>query len=99
MDGKGASAHEVGVDHGGFDILVAQEFLDGADIVAGLQKVGSEGVAENVGCDVAWMTFAVIEDRPLDPIHVGLLIPFAANDLTNLFEKFGLSGLSGVHSP
>ncbi len=78
---------------------MAQEFLDGADIIAGFQKVGSEGVAENVGCDVARMTFAVIENRLLDPIHVGLSMPFAANDLTNLFEKFELSGLSGVHSP
>lgn len=42
---------DVGVDHGGFDVFVAEEFLDGADVVAALEEVGGEGVAEGVGCD------------------------------------------------
>jgi hypothetical protein len=36
----------VGVDHRGRDILVAQEFLNDPDVVVGLKKVGSEGVAK-----------------------------------------------------
>ncbi len=40
----------MGVDHGGFDVAVAQEFLDGADVVAGFEEVGGEAVAEGVGC-------------------------------------------------
>ena len=41
----------MGVDHGGFDVFVTEEFLDGADIVAALEEVGSEGVAEGVASD------------------------------------------------
>ena len=42
----------MGVDHGGFDVFVSEEFLDGADVVAVLEEVGGEGVAEGVGCDM-----------------------------------------------
>ena len=52
FDGEAAEFHNVGVDHGGFDVFVAEEFLDGSDIVAGLEEVGGEGVAEGVGGDV-----------------------------------------------
>jgi len=38
----------VGVDHGGFDVFMAEEFLYGADIVAVLEKMCGEGVAEGV---------------------------------------------------
>ena len=41
----------MGVDHGGFDVLVTEKFLDGADIVSALEEVGGEGVAEGVGGD------------------------------------------------
>ena len=34
----------MGVDHGGFDILVPKQLLDSADIVAILEEVGSEGI-------------------------------------------------------
>ena len=42
----------MGVDHGGFDIFVAEEFLDGADVVAVLEEVGGEGVAKGMRGDV-----------------------------------------------
>ena len=32
------------VDHRGLEVAVAEEFLHGADVVAGLQKMGREGV-------------------------------------------------------
>jgi hypothetical protein len=35
----------VGVDHGRFHILVAEQFLDRADIVAGIKLLGGEAVA------------------------------------------------------
>ncbi len=41
----------VGINHGGFDIGMAQKFLDGADVVAVLEAVGGEGVAEDVTTD------------------------------------------------
>jgi hypothetical protein len=50
-DGEGPLAEDVGVDHGGADIGVAEEFLDGADVVAVLEEVGGEGVAEGVAVD------------------------------------------------
>jgi len=44
----------VSIDHGRFDVpsaslrtgLVAEEFLDGADVVMGFREVGGKGVAE-----------------------------------------------------
>ena len=41
----------MGVDHGGFDVFMTEEFLDGADVVAVLEKVGFEGMAEGVAAD------------------------------------------------
>ncbi len=41
----------MGVDHGGADVFVTEEFLDGADVIAGLEKVGGERVAEGVTGD------------------------------------------------
>ena len=41
----------MGVDHGGFNVFVAEEFLDGADVVAALQEVSGEGMAEGVTAD------------------------------------------------
>jgi hypothetical protein len=41
----------VGIDHGGFDIFMPQEFLHGADIVAVLQQVGSEAMAKGMAAD------------------------------------------------
>ena len=46
-----AAVEDVGVDHGGGDVAVAEEFLDGADVVAGLEQVRSKAVAKAVaGC-------------------------------------------------
>jgi hypothetical protein len=47
-DAGGAAVEDVGVDHGGGDVAVAEELLDGADVGAVLQQVGGEGVAEGV---------------------------------------------------
>jgi len=47
-DGSGAAVEDVGVDHRGIEVCVAEEFLDGADVGAGFQEMGGEGVAEGV---------------------------------------------------
>ena len=41
----------MGVEHGGFEVAVADEFLDGSDVSAVLREVGREGVTEGVGRD------------------------------------------------
>ena len=46
-----ALVEHVGVDQGGFDVAMTEEFLDGADVVAVLEEVGGEGVAEGMTTD------------------------------------------------
>ena len=41
-------AHHERVNHGGIDFRVAEQFLDGADVVAGFQKMRGKGMAESV---------------------------------------------------
>lgn len=43
--------HDVEVDHGGRDIGMAEEGLDGSDVGAGFEQVCGERMAECVGCD------------------------------------------------
>jgi len=52
FDRQPAALEDVGVDHGGLDVLVSEEFLHGADVVSVLQKVGGETVAKGVGFDL-----------------------------------------------
>ena len=42
---------KLGVDHGGADVFVAEEFLDGADVVAGFEEMGGERVTVDVKGD------------------------------------------------
>jgi len=39
---------DVGVDHCGFDVLVSEQGLDGANVVAVFEHVGGEAVAQRV---------------------------------------------------
>ena len=39
----------VGIDHGGPDIRVSEQFLNRADIIIGLQEMGGKAVAEGMG--------------------------------------------------
>ena len=41
----------MGIDHGGFYVLVPEEFLNGAYVVARLKKMGGKAVAEGMGGD------------------------------------------------
>jgi hypothetical protein len=47
-DRERAAVEDVGVDHGGGDIPMAEELLDGADVVASIQQVGGEAVPQAV---------------------------------------------------
>jgi len=38
----------VGIDHGGLDATVAEQGLDGADVVATGQQLGGEGMAQRI---------------------------------------------------
>jgi hypothetical protein len=38
----------VGIDHRGADVLMAEKLLDGTDVVAGFEEMGSEAVAESM---------------------------------------------------
>ncbi len=50
--GQAASIEDVGVDHRSFHVLMPEEFLHRADVVAGFQEMSGEGMAEGVGGDV-----------------------------------------------
>lgn len=43
--------HDVQINHGGGDIGMAEEVLDGADVGFGFEEVGGEGMAQGVGGD------------------------------------------------
>jgi hypothetical protein len=45
---KPALVEDMGVNHGGFDIFMTEQFLDGADVVAVLEQVGGKTMAESV---------------------------------------------------
>lgn len=49
FDGQPAALQNVGVDHGSFHILVAEQFLDGADTCPEPQVLGVVAVLEQVG--------------------------------------------------
>ena len=43
-DSVSSAVEDVGVDHGGLDVFVAEELLYGPDIVTALEQMGGEGV-------------------------------------------------------
>jgi len=51
LDGHSSALKDVGIDHGGAEVLVTEEFLDGANVIPILEEVGGEGVAEGVATD------------------------------------------------
>ena len=50
-DSQATPVDDVGVDHGRFDILVAQKLLYCSDIVVGFQEVGRRTMTQGVGAD------------------------------------------------
>ena len=48
LDAPPAPVQHMRIDHRGADIGMPEQFLDGADVVSILKKVGREGVAQGV---------------------------------------------------
>ena len=48
-DAVWASIEHVGINHGGSDVVVPEQLLNRADVMATFEKVGSKGMAEAVG--------------------------------------------------
>jgi hypothetical protein len=89
VHGQAAALEDVGVDHGGAYVLVAEEFLDGADVVTGLEKVGSEGVTEGVAGD------ALLDFGPLRSPFDGALQAGGVEVMAAHFAAAGVKGASG----
>ena len=47
-DREGTPIEDVGVDHSGADVVMAEELLDGANVVASFENVSGEAVSECV---------------------------------------------------
>ncbi len=62
----------MGVDHGGLDIFVAEEFLDGADVIVVFEQVGGEGMAEGMAGDALVYTsrYGGCADGPLQAARI-----------------------------
>ena len=52
FDGESATLEDVGVDHGGFYIFVTEQFLDGANVVSALEKMGGKRMTQGMRGDV-----------------------------------------------
>ena len=50
-------AEKVGIDHRGGDVAVAEELLNGADVLAALEQVRGERVAESVASHSVVQTY------------------------------------------
>ena len=62
----GAPLEHMGVDHGGADIGVAEQFLYGADVVACLEQVRGETMAKRVAANFlgdAWASMTATLTR------------------------------------
>lgn len=75
-DGDATLVEHVGVDHGGFDVFVAEQLLHGADVPSAwlrvnsavFEQVGGEAVPEDVRGDALFDVglFGRVAHRPLD---------------------------------
>jgi len=58
LDSYAGGIEDVGVDHGGGDVVVSEKFLDGADVCAALEEVGGNTRAialwQNKGRTFVW---------------------------------------------
>ncbi len=51
FDRQSAALEDMGVDHGGANVLVAEQFLNGADIVTTLKQMRGKGMPKGVAGD------------------------------------------------
>lgn len=72
--------HGVGVNHGGLQICVAEQFLNGPDVVVGRQQMAGEAVAQSVRRGAFGdLSFA---NRPLKHLLKGGLMHMVAPQFT-----------------
>ena len=64
----------VGVDHGGVELLVAQEFLDRSDRTASIEQLSSGGVAQAVRVDFYPHPLPSIADATLYQVFTQRLV-------------------------
>ena len=48
LDTGAALRHDMGIDHGGLDTRVAEQFLDRPDVIALLQKMRGKGMTQRI---------------------------------------------------
>ncbi len=60
MYSERATIEYVGIDHGGAHVLMAQQLLDGADVLPAFQEMSCKGVAEGVAaCSMVTLVSAM----------------------------------------
>src|SRR6267142_749469 len=65
--GRGPAVEDVRIDHRGTDVVVAQQFLDGANVASVFEQVSGEGVPQRM------RRGAFAEPRPPDGVEHGAL--------------------------
>lgn len=77
-DRKASCGEDMGIDHSGPDILVAEQFLDGTNVVPLFQEVGGEGMSERMAACVFWNSRAAdcSLDRALQDAFVDMVSVF-----------------------
>ena len=70
FDRHSTALQDVSVDHGRLDILVPEQFLDGANVVSTLQEMGRKGVTKRMRsyvlvdlCTTGGFTDGFLDDR------------------------------------
>ena len=64
--------HDVEVDLGGCDVLVAEQLLDGANVAAALQQMRGKAVTQSTLLAVGHERLAQSNQHPFDPLHLRL---------------------------
>ncbi len=64
----------VGVDHGGVELLVTQELMDGSDWASGVEQLGYRGVPQAVRVDLDPGALPNIENASMQQIFAERLV-------------------------
>jgi len=88
VDRRGASVEDVGIDHRHPDVLVAQELLDGANVVACFEEVGGEGMSEGVAGNA--LMDSCQKGRLFDGLLQGTLTERTSSRVSMVSRRLGL---------
>ena len=100
-DGHSTSVEDVEVDHRGLDVLVAEQLLHCADVVAVLKQMGGEAVAQGVRRDALLdkRQAGSRTDRPLQAPIAGVMAPHGARLRVNRAARFIPGRPGGTSQP